>query len=413
MAAAGTIAKYPVRHPLWELIYQGKNITQQVTPLATEITYTDKVEHHSDEIEIVFEDRERRWQGPWFPQNGDFLTLFIGYEYEDQLDCGDFQIDEMELKGPPDTFHLKCIAADITPTLRQPRSVGYEGVTLLDVAKRVAQRNGLVLVDVPQNVQFPNLGVQWDRITQRHENDLNFLHRLSVAHNYDFSIRGQKLIFYPRSPLEDSPTQVTVIRGDAQVGEYQPRYAMPMPRETPAKGVFVKSFEFKTKTQQVYRSASTAYQNPMLKGLIGAEADDPRPPGTGDDLHVVTRLEDQQQAQLKADSAIHDANMVEVTGRFETEGTIMLTAGINIDVKGFRTFDGKYHIEQSKHRLERSGGYTTEIEVRKLNDADGREVGARHPIHVPVIIPPGPQILIPGWPPGGQPAPQPLPIQEL
>jgi uncharacterized protein len=55
-----------------------------------------------------------------------------------------------------------------------------------------------------------------------------------------------------------------------------------------------------------------------------------------------------------------------VTGRIETEGTMLLVAGVNIDLMGFATFDGKYHIESSRHRLERSSGYTTEVEVRKL-----------------------------------------------
>ena len=58
--------------------------------------------------------------------------------------------------------------------------------------------------------------------------------------------------------------------------------------------------------------------------------------------------------------------MLQVTGRIETEGTVLLVAGVNIDLMGFAIFDGKYHIESSRHRLERSSGYTTEIEVRKL-----------------------------------------------
>jgi phage protein D len=58
--------------------------------------------------------------------------------------------------------------------------------------------------------------------------------------------------------------------------------------------------------------------------------------------------------------------MMEVTGRLETEGDIFLVAGVNITIRGFRTFDGKYQITASHHRLERSSGYTTEIEIRQL-----------------------------------------------
>src|SRR5439155_26340295 len=123
--------------------------------------------------EIVLEDRDRRWQGPWFPVRGDIVSLQIGYELEEWgLNCGDFQVDELELKGPPDTFHLKCIAAGITPSLRTPRSAAYEGQTLSQVANTIAARHQLTVVGAPQNVN-----VAWARITQRHETDLHFLRR--------------------------------------------------------------------------------------------------------------------------------------------------------------------------------------------------------------------------------------------
>src|SRR5437764_14631631 len=89
--AAGAIA-YPVRHPRWELSYAGQNITGRITDMATEITYSDHRAHQqdrtraktthaeTDDLEIVLEDRDRRWQGPWFPVRGDIVTLEIGYE---------------------------------------------------------------------------------------------------------------------------------------------------------------------------------------------------------------------------------------------------------------------------------------------------------------------------------------------
>ena len=211
MAAAGAIA-YPVRSPRWELTYAGQNITTRVTSMATEISYSDSVEHHSDELEVTFEDRDRRWQGPWFPVRGDIVNLLIGYETEESfLDCGDFQVDELELRGAPDSFHVKCIAAGITPSIRQPRSAQYESTTLLGVANTIEARHQMTVVGLAQNSN-----VQFARVTQRHESDLNFLHQLSTAHNYDFSIRGQSLVFYARTPLEQAATVMTVRRGALQ-----------------------------------------------------------------------------------------------------------------------------------------------------------------------------------------------------
>ena len=336
MAAAGILSS-SVRHPIWVLTYAGKDITVDVSNMAVEVTYSDKEEHLSDELEVVFEDRDRRWQGPWFPTRGALVGGLVGYEgVGSLLDCGIFQVDELELKGPPDSFHLKCIAAGITPSIRTPRSAAYENQTLLQVAQTIAARQGMTVTGLPQS-----LNVSWARISQRHETDLHFLHRLAIAHNYDFSIRGTQLVFYARTPLEAQAPVAIVAR------------------------TLTKTFEFKTRTQQIYRSASVAYHNPATKTLIAVQEQDSSSP-TGDDLHIVTRCETPQQASLKAMGALHDQNKDQVTGRIETEGSVLLVAGVNVTVQGFGSFDGNYHIESSRHRLERGSGYTTEIEARKL-----------------------------------------------
>jgi phage protein D len=364
---------YPVRHPKWELTYAGQNITGRITGMAMEITYSDGHAHHhhrrqqalmtaaeTDDLEVVLEDRDRRWQGPWLPQRGDIVSLLIGYAGEEQLlDCGSFQVDELELKGPPDIFHLRCIAAGITPSLRTPRSAAYENQTLLGIAQIIAARHQLTVTGAPQNVN-----VTFERVTQRRETDLQFLRRLALAHNYDFTVRGNQLVFYARTILEQAQPALTITRGGAQSSEYQPRYAMPMPWVT-GQGIFAKSFTFQTKTQAIYRSASVAYLNPATRQLIAANAQATNAP-TGDDLHLVTRVENEQQAQLKAGSALHDANMLETTARIQTEGNVLLVAGVNVALVGFGTWDGTWHIEASHHRLERQSGYTTEVELRKL-----------------------------------------------
>ena len=344
----------PVRHPAWVLTYAGQNITADIIGMVTELEYRDtsgaqtkgrgkKSGHEADGIEVTIEDRDRRWQGQWLPVRGDVVSLQIGYEGEPYLDCGDFQVDELELKGPPDTFHLKCISAGITPSLRTPRSAAYENATLMQVAQVVAARNGLTVTGAPSNVN-----VSWNRITQNHETDLAFLRRLALAHDYDFTVRGTQLIFYSRDSLEDLSQNPSV----AIVQRIQ-----------------IKTFEFTIKTQAVYDSSQVVYLNPQAKKLIAATStpggSTPSSP-TGDTLMIPTRVENPQQAQLKADGALHDANMMETTGRLELEGTPLLVAGINITIQGFKAFDGIYHITASKHRLERSSGYSTEIEVRQL-----------------------------------------------
>lgn len=341
---AGT-ALLPVRTPQWVLIYRGKNITADVSKMIIDLTYTDNIAHLSDQLEITLEDRDRRWQGPWFPANGDPVSLQIGYLNEGLLNCGDFQVDEIELKGPPDQVSLKCIAAGTTVSIRTPRSRGYENQSLLQIAQTVAAAHNMTVTGAPEinNVTFGFVG-------QAQETDLQFLHRISEAHNYDFAIRGQagsavrQMIFYSRTKLEAQPIVASLVRGKDSI----------------------KTFEFKTKTERNYQASTVAYQDARTKTLIGSTSTDPTKP-TADELHIVARCETPQQAALKSFAALHTANMANITTTLEVEGTTLLVAGSNISITGFgNTFSGKYHIEKSQHKLSRDTGYVTEISCRHL-----------------------------------------------
>src|ERR1700739_2066004 len=112
----------PVRAPEWRLSYAGQNLTSKIIGMVLEITYTDHFHGKAGDVEVKLEDKDQRWQGPWFPVQGDVMQLWIGYAGENKLDCGSFQVDDLELEGPPDVFTIRAIPAYITPALRTPTS---------------------------------------------------------------------------------------------------------------------------------------------------------------------------------------------------------------------------------------------------------------------------------------------------
>lgn len=306
--------------------------------MVTGITYTDRLADAAGEAEIELEDRDKRWQGPWYPQQGDRLNLMIGYQGESLLPCGDFQVDDLELSGPPDLFRLRCLAAYITPAMRTPNSIAYENQTLMQIADTIAGKYGLSAVSAanPINVSF-------GRVTQKQESDLQFLGRLARSHNYEFTIRGQQLIFYARSALEAQTPLVTVSRPG------------------------ILGFRFRSRTHRVYRAAQVSYQQPADKRLVTQTVTAEPSPPVGDTLKLAVRCENGQQALLKAQSALHGANMVQATAWLQTPGSAVLSAGNNITVNGFGKHDGIYLIQTARHRLTRVRGYTSEIDARRVN----------------------------------------------
>jgi Bacteriophage probable baseplate hub protein len=328
---------YPVRSPRWILNYAGRDISADISRMVISIAYHDYLASRAGEIEVELEDRARRWQGPWYPALGDRLNLLIGYSGEPLLPCGDFEIDQLELDGPPDVFRLRCLAAYITPAMRTPNSVAYENQSLLQIASTVASKYQLTVVGVadPLNPLFA-------RVTQNRESDLAFLRRLATAHGYDFTVRGSELVFYSRSALEAQPPLMTVTRGG------------------------VERFAFENRTRQVYKAAQVVYQDPASRRLIAQTVTAANIP-TGDTCKLTTRCEDTQQATLKAQAALHNGNSWFTHARLTMPGTTELSAGNTIALAGWSSFDGVYLIEAAQHLLNRRSGYSTEAEVRRVN----------------------------------------------
>lgn len=328
---------FPVKSPSWVLVYRGVNITTDISSMVLSINYVDQLGGCSGDLEIEIEDRERLWQGPWFPQQGDIATLLIGYAGEPLLACGTFQVDDLELKGPPDVFHVRCLPTWITPSLRTANSLGYESQTLSGIAATVAARHGMSVVDAPGAIQ-----IRYLRITQKQETDLQFLHRLAREHDYDFAVRGTQLVFYPRSQLQTRAPALTLERQD------------------------VIQFDFVSKTHQTYHQSQVSYFDSHAKQLytklVGAQ---PAVVG-GDTLKLVARCENEQQASDRAQAALHERNRLLVTGHLVAPGTALAVAGNNVSLSGWGAMDGTYIIERAQHHLERATGYTTHIDVRRI-----------------------------------------------
>src|SRR5277367_3183157 len=162
--AAG--ASYVVRSPQWILSYQGLNITADVSQMVLAIRYVDRLDGASGELEVELEDSTKQWQGPWYPALGDVVSLQIGYSGETLLDWGEFQIDELELDGPPDVMRLRCLAAYIVPAMRTANTVAYENVGLLEIAAQIATKYSLALVIASSESKNE---LMFARVTQRRQ----------------------------------------------------------------------------------------------------------------------------------------------------------------------------------------------------------------------------------------------------
>lgn len=333
------VVSHSVRMPQWVLTYDGVNITADLSHMVLAISYVDRLGEASGEVEVELEDHAKRWQGPWYPGLGNILSLQIGYRGEALLDCGSFQVDELEFDGPPDVMRLRCLAAYVTPAMRTPNTVAYENQSIVDIADQIASKYGLILVTAPAAIESD---VVFARVTQRRETDLGFLKRLAIEHNFDFTVRGAQMVFYARAALEAVIPLIAIARPDTT------------------------AFSFRNRTRRIYNGAEVSYFDPDTKQLITQLVTAEPPAPTTDTLKIVARSENAQQALVKAQAALHLHNMVFVDAAIEGPGNAMLVAGNQVEIAGWGALDGAYLIEAARHRLSRASGYSTSIAARRV-----------------------------------------------
>jgi hypothetical protein len=338
------MANLEVLQPSVVLVLAGVRMADYVQKTLLSLTYTDYLEGQSDTLEVELEDVEGKLQGPWYPTHGDVMIASIGYEKGylrgQWLPCGEFQIDEVAVNGPPDSVSIKGLAAGTEHQLRTASAVAYDETTLADIAGQVAARNGLKLEGEIAEVELI-------RVTQAQERDLPFLRRLADEYGHAFTVRDGKLMMYKRSDLKAREPRRTLRRED------------------------VASWRFQDKITTVVESAAVTYHDPVTKQTYTGEAKD-----SGDEIRtrrhsndtrkINIRAENPAQAQLKADAALERANEDQTTCTLSMMGAVDLTAGTNIALEGWYAMDGKYQITQSTHSITRGQGYTTSIDCRRI-----------------------------------------------
>ncbi len=321
-----------------EVFIAGKNVTDDVSPFISRVSYTDRLESESDDICLILDDTTKVWQQPWYPAQGDILTVSLGYA-GNMLDCGLFEIDQIELEIPPDTIQVKAIAAAITKQLRTRNSKVYEKQSLKKIAQHIATKNGLTLTGDTGQMDKINI----DRKTQDKQTDISFLSGLAKEYGFIFSVRGEQLVLITPEELEAEPVVATLDRTE------------------------ISKARFVDKTAHIYGAAVIAKRDSRTNAVKKWNIVSSGNTSTKDKLVIGGgRVESDAAAQIKAAAALAAKNREKITASLTVPGNPALVAGVNVNLTDFGEFSGKWHIVISSHDLSVNSGYITNLNLRKI-----------------------------------------------
>jgi len=326
----------------FELQYNGRDISTDISPTVISIDYTDKLHTEADEITVSVEDSAQLWQNGWYPEKGATLQLFIQLNGQ-QLNCGAFTIDEIEGNGSSsggDTMQIRAIGATFGKAMRTKSTRAHENKSLKEIANTVAAALGL-------KVQGEIADIRPSRVHQYRENSLTFLNRLATSYGYFFSIRGNLMVFQKYKDIEGRIPSVTLARTD------------------------LVSWRIKDISLQTYASARIRHHHFKAKKIVEYSTSADGDAGDGaigstDSLELRSRCENEQQAQAIGDYALHSGNSRMVTGEIETMGNLLFLSGNTVQVQGIGKFSGTYMIEAAHHTISRDGAYKTSGNIYRV-----------------------------------------------
>lgn len=313
--------------------YQDKNVSSDFAPILKGVTFRDYLEGRASSIELQLSNEKGFFFGDWYPEIEDKITLRIGYEGLEMMDCGTFWVDEIKLSGNRSGDECTISAMSVKPgILHSPKKrQNHAGTPIRELVARVAAEAGLRVAG--------DLEGCWNGVQD--STDIELLFDIAKATGCILKLEGDLLVYCKLSAIQqqknDTVKVLEIPRGNVQSYEVSDRAAGRITRCT------VKWRDVKNKKE---------YTGTYDAGIPG-----------GGSVLIWEEVESDSAAEQKAKDYLTDRNKKGEEFSLRLMGDVRLRAGICVRPKGFGRFDKIYYIAEATHSVS-SSGYITNITLR-------------------------------------------------
>lgn len=334
-----------------EIKFAGVDTTKDIRPYLLSVTYTDNEEDEADDLQIRIHDRDNVWLTSWLEeviQAAAAAKLKISATIKPEnwgndaaLPTGDFELDSVVPSGPPAEVSIKGTALPFSAPIRQTRkSKAWESYNLSGIANEIAGNAGMTCMYEASNDPF------YRRVEQVKTSDIDFLSRLCHNAGISLKITDNMLVLFDQKDYEGKSPAFTIKRGAGRYIKYK-------------LGTGVADTQ--------YGSCRVSYTDPgsgkCIEGTYTASGEDAK---SGQCLEITARVTDTGEAKNLAEKSLRMHNKFTRTASFTLPGNTALVAGVTVMLEDWGGWNGKYIIKQAKHTVDGSGGYTTQIIVRRV-----------------------------------------------
>ena len=254
------------------------------------------------------------------------------------LNIGTFEIDGIDVSGPPTKVTVKSTSIPYTSTMRMAKkSRAWENITLKAIGEQIAGESGLSLMyEASDNPTFK-------RKEQVQTSDIKFLQELCHAAGMALKVTTLKIVIYDAAEYDAKPATKIFKYGDKNILSYKLGTSL---------------------TDTAYTSCHVSYTDPDSKETIEYTYTPDSSAGTGQVLEINEKVRNTEEAKKLAKKRLREKNTQEFTASLKVVGDVSLVAGMTVKLKGFQKFDRKYKVTQAKHSL--TGGYTVDLSLKQV-----------------------------------------------
>ncbi|KMT23012.1 phage late control D family protein [Clostridium cylindrosporum] len=291
-----------------KLIYEGVDITKGVDIMHAVIC--DNAGGKSDDLEIIFSDRERNWSR-WNPKKGDKIILS-----KDAFSSGNMYVDDFSLYNGK--FKMK--AKSLPLHAKTPKVNMWEEIRFIKLAEDMAKEVGLKLetYDIKDYL--------YKRIDQVDINNIEFLNQRCILEGYGLKVTDDKAIIYDERVFERYKPVIDIYED-----------------------MLYSNYEFKSSSFGLYSSCSLSYLTSDNKLINYVYSPNNAPNGTVMKTNI--RATNLAEAERYTKNLLRSTNKFEYTGNFSIDLNTSLAATNIVDVKDLGSFSGRYFIESIRHNL--------------------------------------------------------------
>ncbi len=254
------------------------------------------------------------------------------------LDCGVFNIDTIDVSGPPTVIKFKALSIPKGGSIKEEvKTKAWEEINLENIGREISKNAGLkYMFDSTSNPKYK-------RREQKSESDLKFLIRLCKDSGVSVKITSNILVLYDASKYEDKKAIENIVYGKSNIIRY--------------------GFNTNDK-DKAYTGAVVKSKDPKTGKYIEFAYNLPNVNGQKKILEIKDKVNNIEEAKKLAINRLRSANVGEYNATITLIGNVDYVASQNINIKGFGLFDGKYFINTATHKL--TGGYTTTLKMSKV-----------------------------------------------